>query len=210
MDQEAEARRKLADLIDRHGEDYAGLSRLLGRNPAYIQQYIKRGTPRRLSEGDRRRLARYFAVDERELGAPEIETNATVAIPRLDIGASAGPGALAEDDRQGEDVRFDPAWLKLMGLPPSNLSLIRVRGDSMSPTLDDGDEILVQGASGAPLEDGIHVIRMDGTLMVKRIAMGPGGRISVLSDNPAYRDWPDTLLSEVDFVGRVVWMGRRL
>ena len=43
----------LERLIRERREDYAGLSRLIGRNPAYVQQYIKRGTPRRLSEGDR-------------------------------------------------------------------------------------------------------------------------------------------------------------
>ena len=62
-------RARLAELIAERREDMAGLSRLLGRNPAYIQQYLRRGTPRRLHEEDRRSLARYFNVDERELGA---------------------------------------------------------------------------------------------------------------------------------------------
>lgn len=39
----------LERLIGERGEDYAGLSRLIGRNPAYVQQYIKRGTPKRLA-----------------------------------------------------------------------------------------------------------------------------------------------------------------
>src|SRR3546814_13360797 len=51
-------------------ENYDALSRLIGRNPSYIQQYIKRGTPRKLSETDRRTLARYFGVDEQLLGGP--------------------------------------------------------------------------------------------------------------------------------------------
>ena len=63
-------RAALQRLIEERGEDYAGLSRLLGRNPAYIQQYIKRGSPRRLAEDDRRLLARYFGVDEAALGGP--------------------------------------------------------------------------------------------------------------------------------------------
>lgn len=48
-------RAELARLIAERREDYAGLSRLLGRNPAYIQQFIKRGVPRRLSRRQRRR-----------------------------------------------------------------------------------------------------------------------------------------------------------
>ena len=68
---EQAVRDRLDDLIRRSGEDYASLSRRLGRNPAYIQQYIKRGVPRRLNEVDRRTLARYFNVPESFLGAPE-------------------------------------------------------------------------------------------------------------------------------------------
>jgi len=67
---DGEARAALQRLIDASGEGYAGLSRLLGRNPAYVQQYIKRGSPRRLAVGDRRLLARYFGVDEAVLGGP--------------------------------------------------------------------------------------------------------------------------------------------
>jgi phage repressor protein C with HTH and peptisase S24 domain len=91
------------------------------------------------------------------------------------------------------------------------VSLIRVEGDSMQPTLNDGDDIMVdKGAALKPLRDGIHVIRIDGVLMVKRLAPAPGGRLSVLSDNPAYPSWLDRDPAEVQVVGRVVWVGRRL
>src|SRR4029079_4104983 len=63
-------RRALERLIQDRHEDYAGLSRLIGRNAAYIQQFIKRGTPRKLDEEDRKTLARYFGVDESVLGGP--------------------------------------------------------------------------------------------------------------------------------------------
>ena len=46
-------RAALAALVDRSGASYAALSRLLGRNPAYLQQFVTRGSPRRLAEGDR-------------------------------------------------------------------------------------------------------------------------------------------------------------
>ena len=61
----------LETLIVDRGEDFASLSRLLGRNAAYVQQFIKRGTPKKLAEDDRRTLARYFGVEETLLGAPE-------------------------------------------------------------------------------------------------------------------------------------------
>lgn len=54
------ARALLENLIIAHGETYASISQLLGRNYAYIQQYIKRGSPRVLKPADQRKLAEYF------------------------------------------------------------------------------------------------------------------------------------------------------
>ncbi|HEX8224553.1 MAG TPA: S24 family peptidase [Allosphingosinicella sp.] len=209
-------RAQLEKLIRERGEDYAGLSRLLGRNPAYIQQYMKRGSPRRLAEEDRRLLARYFGVDETLLGgaARVMADEGMVSIPRLDVGASAGPGALDPEERRLGRIGFDSAWLRRLGLGgggPGRLSVIRVDGDSMSPTLSDGDEILVDREDGAGrLRDGIYVLRVEEALVVKRLAVGPGGRLSVRSDNDAYPGWPDIEPGAVDVVGRVVWVGRRL
>jgi SOS-response transcriptional repressor LexA len=214
---ESGARAALARLIDEQGADYAGLSRMLGRNPAYIQQYIKRGTPRRLAEEDRRLLARYFGVSEEALGAPErggpgLGGQVLTRVPRLQVGASAGPGALAEDERARGHIAFDPSWLRRIAADPKRLSLIRVEGDSMAPTLADGDEIMVdRGDAGERLRDGIYVLRIEEALVVKRVAPHPAGRtISIRSDNPAYPVWPDCDPAAVEIVGRVVWVGRRI
>src|SRR5687767_12126327 len=122
-------RSELERLIRERGEDYASLSRLLGRNAAYVQQYIKRGTPKRLDERDRRLLARYFGVDEFLLGGPPSEPSAEVGlvpIRRLDLGASAGPGAIGSDEGVRGSIAFDPSWLKRLGVGDSaRLSLIR-------------------------------------------------------------------------------------
>ena len=61
-------RARLLELSRERAVSLSSLSELLGRNPAYLQQFIKRGTPRKLEEGDRRRLAQFFGVDEVELG----------------------------------------------------------------------------------------------------------------------------------------------
>jgi hypothetical protein len=211
-----EQRAALERLIRERGEDYASLSRLLGRNPAYMQQFMKRGTPRRLAEDDRRLLARYFGVDESVLGGtPALASDeGLLSIPRLDVQASAGPGAVESAEKRLGRIGFDMAWLRRLGLGgggPGRLSVIRVDGDSMSPTLSDGDDILVDREDGAGrLRDGIYVLRIEEALVVKRLALGPGGRLSVRSDNDAYPGWPDLEPAAVDVVGRVVWVGRRL
>ena len=63
-------RAALDRLLADKGIDYARLSQVIGRNPAYIQQYIKRGSPRRLAEQDRARIAAFLGVSEAMLGGP--------------------------------------------------------------------------------------------------------------------------------------------
>ena len=213
-------RAALDRLLSERGVDYARLSEKIGRNPAYIQQYIKRGSPRRLADEDRARIAAFLGVSEAMLGGPVRRVAAVargrgsdmVLVPKLAIGASAGAGASIEGEPVEGEVAFDPKWLRGLGADPRALSIIRVEGDSMAPTLNDGDDILVDGGDAAArLRDGIYVLRMDDVLMVKRIARAPGpGRISVISDNGQYRSWDDLPMGAVQLVGRVVWTGRRV
>jgi len=211
-----DARAELERLIRERGEDYASLSRLIGRNAAYVQQFIKRGTPRTLAEEDRRILARYFGVTEERLGgrpSPRSDGEAHVVVPQLDVGASAGPGAVPGDERAKSHFAFDSQWLKGLGAGDVRaLSIIRVEGDSMAPTLADGDEIMVDRSDVAGrLRDGIYVLRIEDALMVKRLSVNPVARTaSISSDNTAYPGWPDCPLDKVEVVGRVVWAGRRI
>jgi phage repressor protein C with HTH and peptisase S24 domain len=209
-------RAELARLIAERREDYAGLSRMLGRNAAYVQQFIKRGVPRKLAEEDRRKLARYFGVDESLLGGPAREpmpAQDLIAIPRYDIRAAAGHGAFTEGEVPVAHLGFDLYFLKqLCNARPADLSIIRVRGDSMFPTLADGDDIMVdRSAAGTMIQDGIYVLRRDEMLTVKRIAVHPGSRkLTISSDNPAYPAWSGCDPDEVDVIGRVVWAGRKI
>jgi len=217
MSPEERARAALSKLISERREDFTGLSRLLGRNAAYIQQYVKRGTPKRLAENDRRTLARYFGVDEQLLGAPDNEGDSLLAklipVPRLQVSASAGHGSFAEQEGPVAHMGFDPAWLqKITAASAAELSIIRVQGDSMVPTLSDGDDILVdRSVGGRRLTDGIFVLRLEDTLMVKRFAINPSDdTLTISSDNSAYPSWPNCKRTSVDVIGRVVWAGRRL
>ncbi|GAA4721457.1 helix-turn-helix transcriptional regulator [Sphingomonas lutea] len=206
----------LERLCDERGEDFAGLSRMLGRNPAYIQQYIRRGVPKRLREEERRKLARYFGIAESVLGGPIEEPgrdNGLITVQRHPVLVSAGPGAVVDEEGGRPFIGFDERWLKsLTPTPPSKLSIVRVEGDSMSPTLNPGDEILVDlGGCADRLRDGIYVLRVDDALVVKRLALNPmGRRLTVQSDNPAYPDWPDCGIEDIHCIGRVIWASRKV
>lgn len=211
----SDVRSELDRLIQQSGSDYAGVSRLIGRNAAYVQQFIKRGTPKRLAEQDRRRLADYFGIGEERLGGSAAAAAAAdyAPVPVLDVGASAGPGSITGREDERAHIAFDARWLRTLGLGKADdLSIIRVEGDSMLPTLAHGDEILVDRGDGTGrLRDGIYVVRVEGALIVKRLAVNPAARrVAIRSDNRAYPDWPECDLDAIDVVGRVLWAGRRL
>ena len=209
-------RHVLERLCTERGEDFAGLSRMLGRNPAYIQQFVRRGVPRRLKEEERRKLARYFAISESLLGGPpedERPVKGLVSVKRHPVTVSAGPGRVVNEEVGKPFFAFDERWLKaLTASQPSKLSIVRVEGDSMAPTLNAGDEILVDlGDCLERLRDGIYVLRIDDAVVVKRLALNPTARrVTVQSDNPAYPDWPDCSLDQINCIGRVIWAGRRI
>jgi hypothetical protein len=210
-----EARQVLEQLCRERGQDYASLSRLIGRNSAYIQQFIRRGTPRRLPETERRLLARHFGIAEQLLGA-DAQPGATAGllpVTLLDLAVSAGPGAVGGSELPVAQIGFDPAWLnRLTAAGPDELNLIHVQGDSMSPTLLPGDDILVDRSDGeARVRDGIYVLRIEDSLLVKRLTLHPvTRRVTVQSDNPSYVDWPDLALTDINLIGRVIWTGRRV
>ena len=209
-------REKLAELARERGHSLAALSRMLGRNASYLQQYITKGSPRKLEEADRRRLAQFFGIGEAELGGPEeislARSGDWVEVPRLPLEASAGPGAVSGAVGAAEIAfdafRFSRRWLREQGLEPALLSSIRVMGDSMDPLLRDGDEILVDRAP-RPFREGVHVVRLGEALHVKLLQAVPPDRLRLISKNAAYEP-VEVPMSDVDVVGRVVWKGGRI
>lgn len=209
-------RKLIEQLCLERGEDFAGLSRMLGRNSAYIQQFVRRGVPKRLKEEERRKLARYFGISEVLLGGPPADPHkigGLLSVKRHPVRVSAGPGAVVFEELGKPYFAFDERWLKaLTSTPASKLSIVRVEGDSMAPTLNAGDDLLVDlDDCNDRLRDGIYVLRVDDSVVVKRLALNPiGRRVTVQSDNPAYSDWPDCELADILCIGRVIWSGRRV
>ena len=205
-----DVRSTLAGLADEAGTSLAWLSRALGRNDAYLQQFVKRGTPRRLDEEDRRWLAAYFNVDERALGGIGGSDATMVAVRRIDAEAHAGAGGLVEDDRNGGEERIDPRVVARLGVSPATLTMITAHGDSMEPLIHDGDALFVDMAdrrlSSRP---GIFVIRLDGVLLVKRVAR-IGLEVQVASDNPDTPAIAPVRADRVAVIGRVVRLARSL
>lgn len=132
-------------------------------------------------------------------------------IPRFlgDAGAgrSANGGHVDGMDQAGE-LAFAWDWLRQnMSHTSGQLASIRVRGDSMSPTLIDGETIIIDTAVRRVDSPGIYVIDMDGDRLVKRVDRKLDKSLVVKSDNVAYE--PETLPAgrahELGVLGRMVW-----
>lgn len=213
----ADPRARLLQLSADRGVSLSALSVMIGRNSAYLQQFVRRGTPRKLEEGDRATLARFFGVSQAQLGGPEEKSSdlkgkkprgGWIGIPRLPLGASAGPGAFADGEEPFGAFGVTAGWLRENHFDPATLSAISVVGDSMEPTLRDGDEILVDRTPRV-WRDGIHVVRVDAALLVKRLETGRPGLLVLRSDNRLY-DPIELPVSDVEIIGRVVWKSGRL
>jgi len=212
-------RARLLELAKERGSSLAGLSALIGRNSSYLQQFIRKGSPRRLEERDRRTLAEFFGVEESELGGEGEKSYVGLrgeglrdedfhAIPRLSLAVAAGPGQFAGGEAPFDNFGFSGRWLRENGFDPKMLSALSVEGDSMEPLLRHGDEILIDRGSRFE-RDGVHVVRMGDTLMVKRLASAGAGRIALLSQNLAYPPI-EVATDEIEVLGRVVWKSGRL
>ena len=193
---------RLRELATARGESLAALSGMLGRNVAYLQQFVTRGSPRRLADADRARLANYLGVDETELGGAAVALG--FAVPRLDVAVSAGPGAYVDAEVAIGATVLDPRLARSLGLRRGQAGVVRVRGTSMEPGLIEGDLMVVDLGARTPGARGeIYVIRAEGTSMVKRVRRD-GMMLIATSDNP---DAPG-VTGEIDIVGKVVWQMR--
>jgi phage repressor protein C with HTH and peptisase S24 domain len=138
------------------------------------------------------------------------ELSELVMVPRYDVQASAGGGALIHSELIVDHLAFRPEWVSKMGLNRQKLALVEVHGDSMEPALYNTDLILIDLRAAALSVNGIYVIQHRGHLLVKRIQTKLDGTVVIKSDNPAYeseflaRDEAESLI----VLGRVVWYGR--
>ena len=216
-------RKRLKDIFEERSEvtDLKKASLAIGRNAAYLHQFLYKGVPKKLDEEVRKNLAKHLCIQEhellpsdsplREIGyAPKPEE--FVHIPVFDVEASAGHGAFGDQEAILYFLNFRRDWLRsLTSAPFDRLSVIKVDGDSMEPTLSNDDTVLVDATQNAPRTDGIYVLQFDNCLYVKRLRMNPAkGKVAIISDNPAYAPIEDVDPDELHIAGRVLWLGRRV
>lgn len=107
----------------------------------------------------------------------------TVEVPLYDVELSAGHGTSIHDEEVIDTYTFKRSFIQETGCRPDRLAMAIVRGDSMEPTLEGGDYVLLDTRVNRFYADGIYAIRYDDSLMIKRLAKQLDGSIEIISDN---------------------------
>lgn len=140
---------------------------------------------------------------------PKLTEHDFVLIPISSAHASAGPGFIPPEERFIGALAFNRYWLKRENVNPDHATLVKVRGDSMEPTLHDGAVVLVDHRRCEPAaRKGIFALRIGEDVMVKRLEQVDGVLV-ITSDNPLHdsRAISGKALGDVAIIGRVVWHG---
>ena len=163
-----------------------------------------------LATGSDRRPGGAVFVAGRNRAPDPLETLDLARVPVLSVSAAAGAGA-ANDHPEIEDTILMPrAQLRAAGVAPQNAHYIKVKGDSMEPTIADGAIVLIDSQQRRFVAEAIYAISLDGDVRLKRLSRAVDGAILVLSDNPRYPPEKISAAETLKIEGRAVWAERRL
>lgn len=103
-----------------------------------------------------------------------------------EVRLSAGGGAFNNDYEEITTTKVERAWLQSRRLKAKDCAMFLVSGESMYPTLKDGEEIIVDRSKRELTEGKIFVLNHNGSMLVKKVQFTYGG-VELISDNPSYR-----------------------
>ena len=157
-------------------------------------------------------LCEFFSVTPAWLlygdgNAPEgqsIVMSDTVAIPQLDVSGSCGFGDTVEEFVSlVRMIRVSLSFLRIYCPGANNhaLHIIPCRGDSMEPTLSDGDTVIVDASQTRPTSEGVYAVVLNGCVFVKRIQFLQDS-YRLLSDNKRYDAIDVRSCDDVKIIGK--------
>lgn len=222
MDQ---VRRTILKRLKERNLEMKAVSLEIGKNHAYLQQFLERGVPAKLKEDVRSRLSEVLDLPEDLLGAP---TKAAAPPPpvrdqidQIDATAGLGGGGLSIVENTTENGitfhkevvhdywRFPPSIMSRLSAQPRHIKAFPSQGDSMTPTIMDGDVVFADTRHRVPSPPGIYILADQfGGVIVKRLEVvsRPGEesvRVRISSDNPKHVD-QELTLEEIQIIGRYV------
>lgn len=141
---------------------------------------------------------------------PEQKSN-LVYIPKYSPIAAAGSGLSVDAEQVEYYAAFDEVWVRtIMRALPKNISAINAEGDSMEPIISNGDLVFIDHSKTSP-QDGIYVLNINDSLVVKRIQNLPNYKMRIISENQAYKPYDVDLKEDnVRIIGKVIWQCREI
>ncbi len=135
-----------------------------------------------------------------------------ILVPRFDVQASAGHGAVPQSENIIDSIAFNASWLRERGINPGFASILEARGDSMEPSIRDGDLLVVDRSITTAVGNGIYIVIFGGNVLVKRINMRRDGTLVLISDNERYgqETVPADEVPDIHIAARVMWYGRSI
>ena len=132
-----------------------------------------------------------------------------VLVSGYGVKASAGNGEQVNDEHVIGRFAFKRSWISRKGLNPNSLAVVTARGDSMEPTVRDGDILLVDRNIDRISTDGIYLIERDNQLYCKRLQKKFDGGVTIMSDNPRYeaQQLSADAAASLHVAGHVIWIG---
>jgi transcriptional regulator with XRE-family HTH domain len=203
-------------------ENLAEFARVNDLDRRALNRYLHEGTEPTVSSLLKLSEALDVSLDELAFGKqapltilpPSDDIEGYVRVPFLDVRASAGPGRLSlpADTVAQSVLLFSQVWLRNLGVSPHAAELLHAEGDSMSPTIQDGDLMLVDRGFGEVVHGKIYALVYNGLVVVKRVQRLAAGGILLISDNERYPS--ETIgrdeIGELNVQGRVAWYGRAI
>ncbi|MFC0411000.1 S24 family peptidase [Roseomonas elaeocarpi] len=130
-----------------------------------------------------------------------------IVLREYDVAGAAGAGAIPHLGSNGE-ARVLDEWRVPKALLPAqyqggSISIIRVQGDSMVPELMPEERVMVDTSQTFIGPEGIYLVVLDESLLVKRVQKVGGGKLKLISRNPAF----EPLVvpgEEIRVVGRII------
>lgn len=129
-------------------------------------------------------------------------------VPVIDGYISAGTGFYPVEHSEIK-LAFRKDWISRYG-DYRNMSLVYVKGDSMEPTIWDGDIVLVNhNVTHIKKNGAIYAIVIDNLIMIKRLQKIGNNKVLIISDNQKYPAY-ETKESELNINGQVIWFGHEI
>lgn len=193
----------------------------LSKNISYAQaakaldvtrQYASQIKDKELSNKQIKALELYFNANLQETNLSCFDDDCINIPVRGDVVASMGYGVVVYNEGQTATYPVSKKLSNDLGLCKNQTEMIFSQGDSMSPTIEGGDSLLVDRTRRMIYDGKIYCIRMDGQLYVKRLQKIPPNTIRVVSDNDKYRSFEIDFSKNQEFdfevIGEVRWWGR--